>query len=139
MKTLLDKLANPDDTPRDFVYDELKDLAAGRTLDEAEQTSVARAALARLDAEHDPAVLESMFNLLSKVFDNRFARAEIADSIAPALPALPVGALMHAIPIIAASARADRAALLAPFQASSNPAIQEALADAADDLARASS
>lgn len=139
MKTLLDKLAHPDDTQRDFVYDELNDLASGRTLDEAQQTTVARAALARLPDEQDPAVLESMCNLLSTIFDNGFARAEIADGMAPALATLPVGALMHAIPIIAASARADRAALLGPFQASSNPAIREAMADAADDLARARS
>lgn len=137
MKTLLDKLAHPGDTPRDFVYDELNDLASGRTLDQAKQTTVAKATLAQLDNERDPAVLESMFNLLSTVFNNGFAKAEIADGIAPAVAVLPVGALMHAIPIIAASARADKAALLAPFQASSNPAIREAMADAADDLARA--
>lgn len=137
MKTLLDKLANPDDTRCDVVYDELNDLASGRTLDEAQQVTAARAALTRLPDEQDPAVLESMCHLLSTIFENGFARAESADGIAPVLATLPVGALMHAIPIIAASARADRAAVLAPFQASSNPAIRSALADAATDLARA--
>lgn len=133
---LLDRVFNPDDPRRDIVYDELNDLACGRILDEAQQTMVAKSTLARLPDERDLVVLESMFNLLSTVFDNGVAKDEIADGIAPALASLPVGALMHAIPIIAASARADRAALLSPFQTSANPAIRETMAYAADDLAR---
>lgn len=123
-------------TGRDIAYDELCDLASGRTLDGVKQITVAKATLARLPDEQEPAVLESMFNLLSTIFDNGFARTQIADGVAPALAALPVGALVHAIPIIAASARADKADLLLPFQASASPAIREAMADAAEVMAR---
>ncbi len=58
----------------------------------------------------------------------------IASGIAPQLDSLSVGCLVHAISMVAGSNRHDKVSLLAPFKQSENPAVKEAMADAAEFL-----
>lgn len=124
MKELLNKISNSMEKNRDLLIDELNDLVESGSLNRSDKELVVGRLLELLDQESDPAVNESIFNLIGSVFEEGIAKEKIANSCVAYLHKLPPGCLVHAIPIIVKSNRPDKRALLEPFLNSSNIAVK---------------
>ena len=115
MNDLMNRISNPACKERDLLIDELNDLIVYGEVNPTDLESTVKQLMNQLKHEADPAVNESIFNLLATVFDNGDLTHLIADETAELLNQLPAICLVHAIPIIAYSHRPDKASLLRPF------------------------
>lgn len=126
IQTLLTRVADPSVTGRDLLVDEINDQIEQRDMPESEIVHIVDQLLPALTRDSDPALQESVFNLLRSAFDRVGVLDHALRVIVSLLDELPPGCLIHALPIIADSAAPDRQTLIAPFLKSANPAVRRA-------------
>ena len=129
MIELLEKIISPEEKQRDFLVDELNDLVESGIIKDTEVELVIERLSELLELESDPAVKESIFNLMGTAYEKGSAKQKIVDACVKYLSELSPGCLVHAIPIIASSERADKKQLLEPFLKSGNVAVKTVTED----------
>lgn len=124
IQNLLTRVADPSEASRDLLVDEINDQIEQRDLSPREIVGIVDQLLPFLSSGSDPALRESIFNLLGSAFERVGVLEHALQVVISLLGELPAGCLVHAIPIIADSEAPDRRALIAPFLGSPNPAVR---------------
>ncbi|TDM05458.1 MAG: hypothetical protein C4K60_11815 [Ideonella sp. MAG2] len=124
-KHLIDKVADKAVTDRDLLVDELADMIEGGSLLASDIVEVVNRLVNILGSEDDPAVMESIFNLLGSAFDRIGMQEDALLMIVSLLDRLQSGCLVHAIPLVGRSNFQNRRQLIAPFLNSPNIAVRQ--------------
>ncbi|WP_423009128.1 hypothetical protein [Undibacterium sp. JH2W] len=134
MNDLMNRISNPECKERDLLIDELNDHIVYGEVNSTDLEFIVKQLINQLKHEADPAVNESIFNLLATVFDNGDLTHLIADETAEVLNQLPAICLVHAIPIIAYSHRPDKSSLLQPFIHDKDDEVRKMISEILKDL-----
>lgn len=114
---------------REMFIDVLNGLIVGGSVPPGEQAYIVARLLEEIEHEDDPDICAYIFSLLGAIRDNGVSGHIVTDGVARRLHALRPAALVHAIPLIGKSNRADKMVVLAPLMASSNDAVRDAIAE----------
>lgn len=125
MIKLLNEILDPAREGRDQLINQLNaDLAHG-DYDLAEREVIVRSLIDLAGNTSDPRLTESIYNLLEDCFYEGSCALEIVEAAVTQLPTLGTASLVHALPIIAYSQRADKLEILAPYLAGLDPVVRE--------------
>ena len=121
---LLAKIADRSLASRDSFVDEINDRIEQGSASASEVLDIVDRLAPLLASESDPAVMESIFNLLGSAFDRIGVQESALQVIIALLDGLSSGCLVHAIPIIGRSKSPERRERIFPFLASPNIAVR---------------
>ena len=124
IKKILNQIRDKNSKARDLEIDNLSTLLEYEQLSNVEQIYVVEELIKILREESDPAVIESIFNLLGIAFDNDVCSDDIVKISTEMLNILEPNSLVHVILIIGCSELENREELIEPFLSSNNPAVK---------------
>jgi hypothetical protein len=114
---------------REMFIDVLNGLIVGGSVPPGEQAYIVARLLEEIEHEDDPEICAYIFGLLASIRDNGVSARIVTDGVARRLHALRPAGLVHAIPIIGKSNRADKMVVLAPLMVSPDAAVRDAIAE----------
>lgn len=118
---------------KDLLVDELGDRIENGQFGPFELEQIATEMIRQTYLEKNEAFRESVFNLLSSLYEKGICRAEIENVCIDLLSELSPGCLVHAIPVLAMTERDNVRELLKPFLESENSAVLEVAKKYFDD------
>jgi hypothetical protein len=114
---------------REMFIDVLNGLIVGGSVPPGEQACIVARLLEEIEHEDDPDNCAYIFGLLCSIRDNGVSGKIVNDGVVRRLHALRPAGLVHAIPLIGKSNRADKMVVLAPLMASQDAAVRDAIAE----------
>ncbi|MGF1527364.1 MAG: hypothetical protein ACFCBW_11305 [Candidatus Competibacterales bacterium] len=131
----LERICDVLGSSRDTVVDELNDMLEAEQYSAHQEAEMIATLVDHTAIEPDPAVRESLFNLLSQAYDRGVQPGAIEAMVGQQLDTLEPGSMIHALGILGRSGRAAAKAHLEPYLESANPAVKAAAEEACQQLA----
>lgn len=126
---ILNRILDPLTPNRVAMINELNAGLGRREYDAGERKIIVNRLIGLARHEPDVQVRAAVFNLFEDLFYDRVCADEILDAAVATLRQLPVPCLMHALPIIAYSKRADKDLILAPYMSSPDTTVRALMAE----------
>jgi hypothetical protein len=122
---LILKICNPHSKNRDLLIDELNDEIEENQHSKEETDSIVKNLLEILKKETDSCVQESIFNLLSGVYNSTNSQKEIELYIKKHINLLMPNSIVHALSILSESKLPEREEIYCKLKNHSNPAVRK--------------